>query len=193
MHNLALATAAFAFLTPVAAAGQAALRVQPLTIDVPSPAQASTVTLQNNGKDDLSLQLRVFKWSPAEGRDKVVPTSEVVASPPVAHIAPGSSYTIRLARTAGPVKARTEEAYRLWIDELPPAALVRTGGGQVDVRLRLDLPVYFRGAGTSPHVTANLQRPASPERMVGTLTNSDERIATGDRGGEAAPTVALAD
>lgn len=172
MRKFALVTAAaVSFLTPATARSQAALRVQPLTVDVASPAQASSITLQNNGDEELSLQMRVFKWSKAAGKDTLAPTTEVVASPPVARIAPGSNYTVRLARTVGQVKPGAEESYRLWIDELPPASLVRDSGGQVDVRLRLDLPVYFRGTGTTPKVTT----------------------VTGDREDEAGPTVALAD
>lgn len=188
MRALALVAAVAALQTPAAGHAQAALRVQPLTVDVASPAQASSVTLQNNGREELSLQLRVFKWSKSEGGDRLVPTDEVVASPPVARIAPGSNYTIRLARTAGAAKPRTEEAYRLWIDELPPAQLVRTAGGQVDVRLRLDLPVYFRGTGTAPRVSSNAATGSAP-----LLAGGHARVVTGTYGGEAGPAVARGD
>lgn len=177
MRRLAWTAAAAAMFWPAAVAAQAALRVQPVAVDVAAPGLASSVTLQNNGREELSVQLRVFKWSPASGKDAVTPTTEVVASPPVARIAPGSNYTVRLARTAGPVKQGAAESYRLWIDELPPADLVRTAGGQVAVRLRLDLPVYFRGPGTAPRVTRDAQGRTG--------------IVTGD--GDDDPVVALAD
>jgi len=138
-----------AFMAPAAANAQAALRVQPLTVDVASPSQSTSITLQNNGSEVLSLQLRVFEWSQADGEDRLTPTTEVVASPPVARIAPGSAYTVRIARTAGAAAANAEESYRLWIDELPPADARRSEGGEVDVRMRFDLPVFFHGSGTS--------------------------------------------
>ncbi len=165
MRRTAILAAAAALLAPGVAHSQAAMRVQPLTVDVASPSQASAVTLQNNGDEDLTLQMRVFKWSQVDGRDELTPTTEVVASPPVARIPPGSNYTIRIARTAGAVAAGTEASYRLWVDELPPPALLREEGGEVDVRLRFDLPVFFRGAGTSPRVSWDV-RQSGPDLVV---------------------------
>lgn len=170
MRTLAIVAAAAAFLTPVTASAQAALRVQPLSVDVDSPSQASSITLQNNGNETISLQLRVFEWSQVDGQDKLVPTTEVVASPPVARIAPGSNYTVRVARTVGAVPAGTEASYRLWVDELPPASLERTEGGTVDVRLRFDLPVFFRGAGATPSVSWETHQDG--DRLVVEGTNS---------------------
>src|SRR5687768_3894377 len=133
MRTIAILAAAAAFLIPATASAQAALRVQPLSVDVASPSQASSVRLQNS-------------------------CNEVIASAPVARIAPGSNYTIRIARTVGAAAPGTEESYRLWVDELPPASLARTEGGTVDVRLRFDLPVFFRGEGTSPSLGWNAQQ-----------------------------------
>jgi fimbrial chaperone protein len=141
-----------------------------LSVDVASPSQASSLTLQNNGNETISLQLRVFEWTQVDGQDRLVPTNEVVASPPVARIAPGSNYTIRIARTVGAAAPGTEEAYRLWVDELPPASLARTEGGTVDVRLRFDLPVFFRGEGATPSVSWDARQDG--DRLVVEGTNS---------------------
>jgi fimbrial chaperone protein len=172
MRTVAILAAAAAFLTPAMASAQAALRVQPLSVEVASPSQASSITLQNNGSETISLQLRVFEWSQVDGQDRLVPTNEVVASPPVARIAPGSNYTIRIARTVGAAAPGAEEAYRLWVDELPPAALERTEGGTVDVRLRFDLPVFFRGAGAAPSVSWDARQDGDRVVVEGTNAGS---------------------
>ena len=172
MRTVAVLAAAAAFLIPAMASAQAALRVQPLSVEVDSPSQASSITLQNNGNEVISLQLRVFEWSQVDGQDRLVPTTEVVASPPVARIAPGSNYTIRLARTVGAAAPGTEEAYRLWVDELPPASLARTDGGTVDVRLRFDLPVFFRGQGATPSVSWNARQEGDRVVVEGTNAGS---------------------
>ncbi|HEU4649896.1 MAG TPA: molecular chaperone [Croceibacterium sp.] len=170
MRTFAILAATAALLIPATASAQAALRVQPLSVEVDSPSQASSLTLQNNGSETISLQLRVFEWTQEGGQDRLTPTTEVVASPPVARIAPGSNYTIRLARTVGAAAPGTEEAYRLWVDELPPASLERVEGGTVDVRLRFDLPVFFRGQGARPSVSWDA-RPDG-DRVVVEGTNS---------------------
>ncbi len=135
---------------PLPAAAQTALSVQPLTVEVESPSQASAVTVQNRGARPMNLQVRVFDWSQVNGQDRTAPTTDVVASPPAMTIPSGQSYTIRLARTAGAVTTG-EKSYRLWIDELPPPARpMPAGGGEVDVRLRYDLPAFFREGDPQP-------------------------------------------
>jgi fimbrial chaperone protein len=158
MRRMTILAAAAALLAPAAASAQAELRVQPLAVDVTSPSQASSITLQNNGNETISVQLRVFEWTQADGQDRLTPTNDVVASPPVARIAPGSNYTVRIARTVGAAAAGSEKSYRLWVDELPPASLARNEGGTVDVRLRFDLPVFFHAAGSEPQVSWSARR-----------------------------------
>ena len=51
MRLAAILAVAAAMLTPAAAHAQAALRVQPLSVEVQSPSQASSITLQNNGNE----------------------------------------------------------------------------------------------------------------------------------------------
>ena len=137
-------------VVPAPVIAQTALRVQPLTVEVTSPSQASSINLQNRGPRPMVLQVRVFDWSQVNGQDQIAPTTEVVASPPAMTIPPGQSYTVRLARTAGAVNAG-EKSYRLWVDELPPPARpMPAGGGEVDVRLRYDLPAFFRAGDPQP-------------------------------------------
>ena len=175
MRRIAVLAAAAAVLMPAMVSAQAALRVQPLMVDVSSPSQASSITLQNNGDTDLSLQIRVFEWSQVDGEDRLVATNEVVASPPVAHVAPGSNFTIRVARTVGAAPAGSEESYRLWIDELPPSSEIREDGGEVAVRLRFDLPVFFHGTDASPKVAWQARRVGSD--LVLEATNTGPRHA----------------
>jgi fimbrial chaperone protein len=164
--TLLLAIAAF----PAPVLAQTALRVQPLTVEVTSPSQASAINLQNRGPRPMTLQVRVFDWSQANGQDQVVPTTDVVASPPAMTIPPGQSYTIRLARTAGAVTSG-EKSYRLWIDELPPPARsMPAGGGEVDVRLRYDLPAFFRAGDPQSNLNWRVYR--SGGQLVVEATNS---------------------
>jgi fimbrial chaperone protein len=152
-RRFAIATAAAALLAvPGAAFAQSSLRVQPLTVDVHAPAQASALTLQNTSPNPITVQLRVFEWTQADGADRTVPTTDVVASPPSTTIPGGATYTIRVARTAGVVSSG-EKAYRLWVDELPTASPERPAGRAVDIRIRYDLPVFFGEAAAAPNLS----------------------------------------
>lgn len=149
---------------------QMGLRLSPLAIDIPAPAQASSITLQNTGAGPLSLQMRVFAWSQADGRDQLSATDEVVASPPAARIPPGAAYTIRVARVGSD---RADKNYRLWIDELPPAEPPRAAGGQVAVRVRYDVPVFFHQPGAVSKVSWRAYR--SGDDLVVEASNSGLR------------------
>ena len=138
------------FVSPAFA--QTSLRVQPVTVDVVAPAQASSVTLQNSGKTAVAIQVQVFEWTQVDGADVYRPTTEVVPSPPRAMSEPGIGYTVRLART-GNTAISGEKAYRLWIDEMPPAHPPKPEGAAVDVRIRYDIPVFFHQQGAKPALT----------------------------------------
>ncbi|MBM7405980.1 fimbrial biogenesis chaperone [Sphingomonas molluscorum] len=145
-----------------------------MAVDVTAPAQASSVTLQNTGREPISLQIRIFDWSQAGGEDKLVPTTDVVASPPAVSIPAGAAYTVRIART-GNTDAAGEKSYRMWVDELPRPTPSRAGGGEVDVRIRYDLPVFFHPAGVRTELSWRAYRTGS--ELVIEATNRGSRHA----------------
>jgi fimbrial chaperone protein len=125
-------------LTPV---GAASLRISPIGIDMSSADRASSMTLVNTGADPVNLQLRIFKWTQANGEEVLTPTTEMLVSPPAATIPPGASYTVRIAReSVAPVQG--ELSYRLFIDELPKPVDPRTLGQGISMVLRTSLPVF---------------------------------------------------
>lgn len=86
-------------------------------MEVLSPAAAATFTLHNEGTSPLNAQIRVFRWSQVNGEEKLEPTTDVVASPPIAALAPKTDYTIRIVRVSKQPVA-TGETYRLFVDEI---------------------------------------------------------------------------
>src|SRR3954451_16066717 len=117
MRRLKLGLMAAAMVTAAAhTATAASLQVTPLLIEVPAPAATSTLTLRNESPRPANAQVRVFRWSQANGQDVLEATDAVVASPPLVKLASRVSYAVRVVRTSRqPVTA--EEAYRLVIDE----------------------------------------------------------------------------
>src|SRR5262249_15139266 len=75
-----------------------------------------------------------------KGGEKRERTEDVVASPPLAALAPQTDYTVRIVRvTKRPVAAG--ETYRLLVDELPEPKLQRNR--MVTLVLRYSVPVFF--------------------------------------------------
>jgi fimbrial chaperone protein len=135
--GLALFVGLLAAASPVAASS---LQVSPVRLDLPANALASKITIRNMGQQGLSAQVRIFKWVQVKGKDQLVETRDVVASPPIVKLEPGKNNVIRVVRTAKQPVA-TEEAYRLIVDELPQA--VGEAKKSVSFVLRYSLPVFF--------------------------------------------------
>jgi fimbrial chaperone protein len=114
--------------------------VSPVSLEVPAPGAAATITLRNEGANPLNAQIRVFRWSQVNGEEKLEPTNDVVASPPITSLAPKTDYTVRLVRVAKqPVSAG--ESYRLFVDELPEPTARQNR--VVTLVMRYSIPVFF--------------------------------------------------
>jgi fimbrial chaperone protein len=139
LRHLLAGALSCALMAPACPALAGSLEVKPILIDVPAGGAASSLSLTNAGDGVLNAQLRVFRWSQKGGKDELVPTRDVVASPPMAKIAPGGDLLVRVVRTAKAPLAR-EESYRLIVDELPVP-----GRNGVQLLVRYSIPVFFGG------------------------------------------------
>jgi fimbrial chaperone protein len=136
-----------AFLLSLSTPSQAAsLQVSPVSIEVLAPGAAATITLRNDGPSPLNAQIRVFRWSQVNGEEKLEPTDDVVASPPITILAPKTDYTVRLVRVVKrPVSVG--ESYRLLVDELPEPKARQNR--VVTLVMRYSIPVFFYPRGTA--------------------------------------------
>ena len=118
------------------------LQVAPVLLEVPAPGAASKLTLKNRGSELIKAQIRIFKWVQRNGKDELIPTRDVVASPPLAKISPNGSNIVRIVRVSKkPVTG--EEAYRLIVDQLPNKS--SKSGIAVKLQMRYSIPVFFGG------------------------------------------------
>lgn len=140
MISMRIMAASLSVCLTAGGAEAAALRVSPITLDLKAPAAASTVRLWDDGLRPVNVQVRVFRWTKVNGKDRLDPTTDVVASPPITKLTPGTENLIRVVRVSKrPVEGM--EAYRLLIDELPDAG--KRLPGQVSVMIRHSIPVRF--------------------------------------------------
>jgi len=165
------ALAAFTALTATDPLSAASLQVAPVKVEVASPGAATTVKLRNEGTTPLNAQVRVFRWSQVNGEDKLEPTTDVVASPPLTKLSPKTDYTVRLVRMSKRPVAK-EETYRLFVDELPDAANQRNRA--VNLLLRYSIPVFFYpAAGNPPTLTWSVEQ--SGGKLAVVAKNSGDR------------------
>ncbi len=166
-----LIPAALLPLAAMATATQAAVvHVRPITIELQAPASAATLTLTNKGKELVTSQVRVFRWTQVKGRDVLKPTRDVVVSPPILRMRPGRENVIRVVRTSKrPV--RGQENYRIIVDQLPGK---RRKGVGVVFAMRYSIPVFFfNKKATPPRLSWKAVKRGS--KIILTARNSGER------------------
>lgn len=110
--------------------------VNPVQISLPDDERAASLTIKNSDSAPVSIQVQTLAWSQVDGQDHYAPTNNLIASPPIFTIAPGASQLLRIG-----VKDRSlGRAYRVILEEIPPQ---KPPQGQVQVTLRLNLPLYL--------------------------------------------------
>jgi fimbrial chaperone protein len=143
----ALASALLLCLSATTAAADG-LTVLPVTIQLAPGQMATSLTVKNEADVATSLQVRSFAWNQsAQGEDRLEPTTQLMASPPISTIAAGASQVIRLVLRQ-PAQAR-EATYRILLDQIPPPALP----GTVRIALRLSIPIFAEpNERATPHL-----------------------------------------
>jgi fimbrial chaperone protein len=136
-----LALCAFAAWASVAHAGS--FQVSPVRIDLGGTTLTAAVTIRNDGADPVVIQSSILAWSQSDGRDDYAPTSDALATPPIATIPAGGEQIVRVGLRRGPERA-TELAYRLYVQEVPQPA--RATGTSLQVALRVGIPVFVAAA-----------------------------------------------
>ncbi len=151
-------------------AAASTLRVSPVGLDLPTGQNAATLSLFNDDAMPLNVQVRVFRWRQVDGKDVLEPATGVVASPPIAKVAPGAARTIRVVRL-DPKLPEKQEAYRLIVDELPPP--LSEGGRQVTLLMRHSIPLFFAASADKAKVAWSLTAPQGGPAL--TAVNSGGR------------------
>jgi len=129
----------FASLIPISPACAGSFTVTPVGAIFQPGRKMTSLTVTNGGDTSSLIQLELFDWDQADGKDVLSPTSALIAAPPVFTIGPGKSQVIRLALKSSP-DANVEKSFRLFVTEVP--AKDEGDGGKVNVAMRISLPVF---------------------------------------------------
>lgn len=116
--------------------------VSPVRVGL-SPTQTSAaLTVTSETTDEpVVVELRTIAWSQKDGEDIYMPTSELIATPPIFHLEPGASQVIRVALRRPPA-SNQETAYRLLLREVPPPS--KPGFVGIHIALEMSLPVFAK-------------------------------------------------
>lgn len=146
LHYMAVALSVTALL-PKPAEATASMLIWPIDPVVAPDRGGAALWLENQGKSEAVMQVRVMRWIQSAGEDAYEEQNTAIASPPVARIAPGARQLIRLVVPQGQ-RPDGEGAYRILIDEIPVAAS-NTGGAaesaMIKFRMRYSVPLFVYG------------------------------------------------
>lgn len=135
----------------------ASMLVWPIDPIIEPNRNGGSVWLENRGRKDAVMQVRVLRWQQKNGEDLLEDQSEVVASPPIMRIASGARQMVRLVVT-DKAQRRGEGAYRIVIDEVPARlegdtqAQAHKAAAMINFKMRYSIPLFVYGAD-SPYAS----------------------------------------
>lgn len=152
------------------AAFASGLQVSPVSLTLKATQQADGLWLSNTGNDVVHAQVRAYRWTQENDADKLVPTRDLLASPPMIELKAGDKQLIRAIRLGAPPTGDAEQAYRLIVDELP---IEKPGQKGLQYVLRYSMPVFVEPTGpaaSAPQLRWALQREGDKTLLA--VTNS---------------------
>jgi fimbrial chaperone protein len=121
--------------------------INPLQVYLERTSRASEIVVRNDDSAPLRMQVQAMSWrQDADGKDQYEAADDLLYFPRAMEIPPGDSRVIRVGVKAAPVTR--EDAYRVFIEELPPATPVsaQPPGTSLQVLLRVGVPVFVAPA-----------------------------------------------
>jgi fimbrial chaperone protein len=140
MRTLLALLAATAIAAPASAS---TFNISPIRAELAAGHRTEALTITNAEDNPVVVQIRVVRWSQANGAEELVDTRELLATPPVLQIPANSQQIIRVALRRDPDPAQ-ELTYRVIFEEVPQAAPKDFTG--LRVALRLSIPIFVAPA-----------------------------------------------
>ncbi|MFZ2649010.1 MAG: fimbria/pilus periplasmic chaperone [Burkholderiaceae bacterium] len=134
--------------------------VSPVRIYMSPQERANAVTVVNEGDEPVVMQADLFAWrQSATGDDQLVPTEDLLLSPPIISLAPRARQVVRLARLVAMAPGE-QTSYRMILREVVEAR-PKQGQQSVQVALAFSIPVFFTPPAAKRLVDCQAERSAS--------------------------------
>ena len=148
------------------------LTVLPVTIQMAPGEMAASLTVKNEA--DATARCRSEPLPGANrplGEERLDPTTELMASPPICTIAAGVSQVVRLVLRRPPQGG--EASYRIRLDQIPPPA----APGTERIALRLPIPIFAEpNLRAAPHLRWRIEAGAHAALVAANDGNRHEKV-----------------
>lgn len=156
--------------------------ITPVKIYMTPRDRAVAVTIENEDATPLVVQAEGFAWAQSpDGKDKLMPTEDLIISPPIIQIPPKGRQIVRLARVGVPDLAN-QQIYRLVVSEVPEAGPPKTSSkdGKVHIGLEfylaMSMPVFITPPAAKPELVCQFGKSAKAE-LVASCKNTGTAYA----------------
>lgn len=143
--------------------------VNPVRVTLSAKQPVAAITVRNADSTPTVVQLEANAWTQVDGKDTQVPSSELLATPPIFTLAPGASQIVRVG-LRGARALSGEVTYRLSLREVPPSQPTMLNG--LRVALLISMPIFVVPATpVAPDIKWRATRDADGKVRV-TATNA---------------------
>ncbi len=153
--------AKFAVLAAFFFAGQSAqsaeFSVNPVRVFIDGKVKSGSLIVENPSDQVVTIQATMNSWSQDNGKEQIIPTDDLLVSPPIFKVQPKSKQVVRIGFMKAPDAIR-EGTYRLFLQEVPPPR--KLGETGMAIVLRMSLPIFI--APTTGKAQADLRWKAAP-------------------------------
>ncbi|MBI5408430.1 MAG: molecular chaperone [Nitrospirae bacterium] len=170
--------------------GEAAnFSINPVRVFFDGTSKTSTVTVKNESDEEITLQLKAYKWQQdAEGKDVYFPTTDIVYFPKIAKIKGSEEKIIRLG--AEMPRDKLEKTYRLYLEEIPAPSAAETT--TVKIVMKVGVPIFISPVDVEPKGSiekaevsdGNLDLVVKNEGNIHFIIKAIRIAGTDDSGGE---------
>jgi fimbrial chaperone protein len=126
----------------------------------------AVVAVRNYSLGPVTFETSLFKWRQSNGSDELIPSEDLVVSPPIFVVQPGKSQTVRIRLLDAP-DAAAETQFRIIFNEL--ASTTRNKVGFL-VAMEVSLPIFVAPIGTTSNSVETLVK-RSGDRLTMTVAN----------------------
>lgn len=157
----------------------ASFSISPVRVEL-SPQDATVaVTVTNTSEESASIQLRVFSWRQEANQDRLEPTRDLIATPPLFTIPPGESQIVRLGLRRPP-QSNAEIAFRAIFEEIPGPPPPQ-GAPTLRINLRISIPVFYSPReGLKSALSWTLARQQAGTLLLTVKNNGEASALLGD-------------
>lgn len=123
--------------------------VNPVIAHLTEQQTITSLMIKNQSSTPTAIELELYRWNQVDGKEKLTPAPELLATPAIFKIPANASQIIRVGSRQS-ITSSEEKAYRLIMTEIPSQSKQSFQG--LNVLLRISIPIFLSKTISSPEL-----------------------------------------